>query len=95
MLFVNDIQVWARLLIHFPMIPLVSGFGYEVLKLTAKYRKKIFFRMFAKPGIWLQFITTKHPDDEQLEVAIEALKSAFGDKIKEHQGRKFVAEAIG
>ncbi|MBC8213459.1 MAG: DUF1385 domain-containing protein [Candidatus Marinimicrobia bacterium] len=95
MLFVKDIQVWMRLLIHLPMVPLVSGFGYEVLKLTAKYRKNILFRMFAMPGIWLQYITTKQPDDEQLEVAIKALQSAFGDKIKDHTGQKFVAEAIG
>ena len=43
----------------------------------------------------LQKITTQNPDDKQLEVAIEALKCAFGDDLKEYQGQEFKADAIG
>lgn len=93
--FVGDIRVWMRLVLHLPLIPLVAGVGYEVLKLTASHRDKAFFRMLSAPGLWLQRITTKPPDDEQLEVAVESLKTAFGEKLAEYEGQTFTAEAIG
>jgi uncharacterized protein YqhQ len=93
--FVGEIRVWMRLILHIPFIPLVAGLGYEVLKLTALHRNNFLFRMLATPGLWLQNITTKAPDDAQVEVAIEALKSAFGEKLETYRGEIFVAEAIG
>ena len=95
MLFVGEIQVWMRLIMHIPFMPLVAGIGYEVLKLTAKHRNNILFRMLAQPGLWLQNITTKTPDDDQVEVAISALESAFGENLEKYVGKTFVAEAIG
>ncbi|MBC8479743.1 MAG: DUF1385 domain-containing protein, partial [FCB group bacterium] len=64
-------------------------------KMTAKHRDKTFFRMLSAPGLWLQNITTKTPDDEQVAVAIESLKAAFGDKLGEYEGQTYAAEAIG
>ena len=79
-----------------PFIPIVGGLGYEVLKLTAKYRNNIFFLILAKPGLWLQNITTKQPDDSQVEVALKALEEAFGNKLPQYtHGDTYVAEAIG
>ena len=43
----------------------------------------------------LQKITTQNPDEKQLEVAIEALRCAFGDNLKQYQGKEFNADAIG
>ena len=93
--YIGELKIWMRLILHIPFIPIVAGIGYEVLKLTAKYRKNIFFRILAKPGLWLQNITTKQPDDLQVEVALKALESAFGDKIKKYTGKTYLAEAIG
>ena len=90
-----ELNVINRLLIHIPCIPLVAGFSYEVLKLTAKFQKYFIFKLLAYPGLMLQKITTQNPDDTQLEVAIEALKCAFGDDLKEYQGQEFKADAIG
>ena len=42
-----------------------------------------------------QIITTQTPDDSQLEVAISALKNAFGDRLSEYEGKEFNADAIG
>ena len=95
MLFVGEIQVWMRLIMHIPFMPLVAGIGYEVLKLTARHRDNILFRMLAQPGLWLQNITTKQPDDSQIEVSIAALESAFGENLEKYEGKTFVAEAIG
>ena len=96
MLYVNNLKPWLRILLHIPFIPLVSGLGYEVLKMSAKHRENIFFRILSLPGLWLQNITTRQPDDQQVEVAISALKEAFGNQIDRYSdGKKYVAEAIG
>ena len=96
MLYVIELKIWMRLVLHIPFIPVVAGLGYEVLKLTAKYRQNLFFKALAKPGLWLQNITTKQPDDTQVEVALKALEEAFGDKLSEYtSGKTYVAEAIG
>ena len=96
MLYVNELKIWMRLVFHIPFIPIVGGLGYEVLKLTAKHRGNFFFRALAKPGLWLQNITTKQPDDQQVEVALKALEEAFGDKLSTYtKGKTYVAEAIG
>ena len=84
----------TRVIIHVLLMPLVAGFGYEVLKITAKYQENIILKILSAPGLWLQNITTKQPNDQQLEVAIEALKAAFGDSISSYEGKKHIAEAI-
>ena len=94
MYFIGEISIAIRLLTHLPLIPLVSGFGYEMIKITTK-SNSIFFYFLKKPGIYLQNITTKQPDDNMVEVSIAAIKDAFGDKYEEFRGQKFTAEAIG
>ena len=96
MLYVNELKIWMRLVYHIPFMPVVAGLGYEILKLTAKYRNNIFFLALAKPGLWLQNITTRQPDDKQVEVALKALEEAFGDNLSQYtSGETYVAEAIG
>ena len=90
-----DLTVIKRLLFHIPCIPLVAGLSYEVLKIIAKYQKYYLFQIFAYPGLLLQKITTQNPDDSQLEVAIAALKNAFGDNLSHYEGKEFNADAIG
>ena len=91
----GEIKLWIRILIHIPLTPLVAGIGYEFLKITAKYRHLLVFRMLSLPGIMLQKITTKDPSDQQLEVSLAALELGFGNKLKKYQGKTFKAEAIG
>ena len=90
-----DLTVIKRLLFHIPCIPLVAGLSYEVLKIIAKYQKYYLFKIFAYPGLLLQKITTQNPDNSQLEVAIAALKNAFGDNLSHYEGKEFNADAIG
>jgi uncharacterized protein YqhQ len=66
-----------NMLVRIALIPLVAGLSYEIIRLSAKKEGGIFFKMITLPGVWLQNITTKEPDDEQLEVAIEALKESL------------------
>jgi uncharacterized protein YqhQ len=55
----------------------VAGISYEIIRLSAKKEGGWFFKTITKPGVWLQNVTTKEPDDQQLEVAIEALKESL------------------
>ena len=64
-------------LVRIALIPLVAGLSYEIIRLSAKKETGVFFKTITRPGIWLQNITTKEPDDSQLEVAIEALKESL------------------
>ncbi|MCA1621537.1 MAG: DUF1385 domain-containing protein [Acidobacteria bacterium] len=58
-------------------IPIVAGLSYEIIRLSAKKEGGAFFKLITLPGVWLQNITTKEPDDRQLEVAIVALKESL------------------
>jgi uncharacterized protein YqhQ len=64
-------------LIRLALMPVVAGLSYEIIRLSAKKESSWFFRLMTRPGVWLQNITTQEPDDQQLEVAIEALKESL------------------
>lgn len=65
-------NVWTRFGMQLLMLIPETSIGYELIKLAGKY-DNIFTRIISAPGIWLQHITTKEPEAEQLEVAIAAL----------------------
>lgn len=62
--------IWV--IIKLLLIPLFCGLGYELIKLCGKY-DNLFTKIVAAPGLWVQRITTKEPDDDQIEVAIKAM----------------------
>ncbi|HSL54731.1 MAG TPA: DUF1385 domain-containing protein [Pyrinomonadaceae bacterium] len=64
-------------LIRIALMPVVAGISYEIIRLSAKKESSWIFKLMTRPGVWLQNITTKEPDDKQLEVAIEALKESL------------------
>jgi uncharacterized protein YqhQ len=59
------------------LIPLIAGLAYELIRFSARHLKNPVCRLMIQPGLWLQRITTKEPDDKQLEVAIVALREAL------------------
>ena len=58
-------------------IPLIAGLSYEVIKWAGKNRNKRWVRALMWPGLMLQNLTTREPDDDQLEVAIRSLKAVL------------------
>lgn len=66
-----------RILSRVLLIPVVAGVSYEVLKLGARHETNPLMRLVVLPGLWLQMITTKRPDDQQIEVAIAAMDQAL------------------
>ncbi|MCB4238525.1 DUF1385 domain-containing protein [Clostridioides difficile] len=63
-----------RIFMRIICVPIVAGLSYEVIRVLGKYDNG-FTKIIAYPGMMLQYFTTKEPDDEQLEVALEALKA--------------------
>lgn len=64
-------------LVRIVLMPVVAGLSYEIIRLSARKEGGAFFKIITLPGVWLQNVTTKEPDDKQLEVAIEALKESL------------------
>ena len=64
-------------LVRLALMPVVAGLSYEIIRLSAKKEGSWIFKLMTRPGVWLQNITTQEPDDQQLEVAIEALKESL------------------
>jgi uncharacterized protein YqhQ len=67
------VKVAARVV----LIPLIAGLAYEVIRFSARHLANPVCRALTRPGMWLQKITTKEPDDTQLEIAIVALREAL------------------
>ena len=65
---------WLWVIVKILLIPLTCGVGFEVLKICGKY-DNIVTRIISAPGMWLQRLTTKEPEDSMIEVAIIALKA--------------------
>ncbi len=66
-------SILMRLASRILLLPVVAGISYEIIKFTGKHREFFLWRWLALPGVWLQRLTTREPDDSQLEVAISAL----------------------
>ena len=75
--FVSWTSIGWRVVLKLLFLPLVAGVGFELLKYTAKENAVV--RLLRQPGLWLQRITTAEPDDDQLEVALTALRLVIAD----------------
>ena len=65
---------WLWVIIKILLVPITCGVGFEVLKFCGKY-DNLFTKIISAPGLWLQKITTKEPEDDMIEIAISALKA--------------------
>ncbi|CAN5812358.1 DUF1385 domain-containing protein [soil metagenome] len=59
------------------LVPVIAAVAYEVLRLGARHRQRVWVRWLFLPGIWLQSITTREPDDSMIEVAIASMHEAL------------------
>lgn len=66
-------HVLVRFAVHLLLVPFVAGTSFEALRLSDRYRRLPLVGAMILPGLWLQKITTRRPDDGQLEVAAAAL----------------------
>lgn len=71
---------WLRSVIKLATLPLIMGIGYEFIMLAGKHNNW-FTRALSAPGLWMQRLTTKEPDDYQLAIAICAIKSTMPEEF--------------
>ena len=64
------------------ILPLVMGFGYEFIKYAGKH-ENLFVKILSAPGLWMQRLTTKEPEDGMIEVAIAAFTAVITDDPKD------------
>ena len=64
-------------LLRFAGVPLIAGLGFEFIRFSGKHADHRLVRLVSQPGLWLQHITTKEPDLDQLSVACAALDSVL------------------
>ncbi|MGD8400621.1 MAG: DUF1385 domain-containing protein [Bacillota bacterium] len=72
--------IWMRLASRIALLPVVAGISYEIIKLAGKNQDFLLLRWLSAPGMWLQRLTTREPDDQQMEVAINSLVAVLKEE---------------
>lgn len=68
--------VWLMVLSRILLLPVIAALGYEATQFGARHMNNGLVRALVTPGLWLQGLTTREPDDSQIEVAVAALQQA-------------------
>ena len=68
--------LWLLILSRILLLPVIASLGYEVTYFGSRHTENPLAKIIVAPGLWLQKLTTRKPDERQLEVAISALKKA-------------------
>ncbi len=74
---VGQPTLWIRILSRIALIPVIAGISYEIMKLGAAHINNKVVRVLLAPGLMLQSMTTREPDDGQIEAAISALNEVI------------------
>jgi uncharacterized protein YqhQ len=69
-----------RIPLHIALLPLVAGVAYEVIKFAGRYKESRWTRWLLAPGLWSQRITTREPEEAQIEVALFALQAVVAQE---------------
>ena len=75
-MFIQVEGTWMRLLVRLLLVPVIAGISYEFIRLAGRSEHPV-VQWLSKPGMALQGLTTKEPDDEMLEVAIRSVEAVF------------------
>ncbi len=76
--------LWVRVLERLLLLPVVAGLAYEIMKLADRHRENPFLRAVAAPGLGLQKLTTRRPDQGQAEVALTSLRAVLDAENREY-----------
>ncbi|HEY3740884.1 MAG TPA: DUF1385 domain-containing protein [Bryobacteraceae bacterium] len=79
---------WLKFGLRVALLPFIAGLSYELIRFAAKNQDSFLMKAMTAPGLWLQRITTKQPDDTQAQVAIHALEGAM--ELEKSQGGELV-----
>ncbi|MFC1892477.1 DUF1385 domain-containing protein [Chloroflexota bacterium] len=74
---IGRLPLWWMVLSRIVLIPAIAAIGYEAIYFSANLANNKLVRALVAPGLWLQALTTRQPDDGQLEVALSALQKVI------------------
>ena len=74
--FIRTDVLWMKIGLRLALIPVIAGISYELLQLAGK-KESFLLAVISTPGLWLQGVTTKEPDESMIEVAIAATEAVF------------------
>jgi uncharacterized protein YqhQ len=74
---VGDPDLWLRILSRILLIPVIAAISYEVIRLGGAFEQNPITHVLMWPNLALQSLTTRQPDDEQVEVAVRALEEVL------------------
>ena len=72
-------DLWLRILSRVLLLPVVAGISYEIIRFAGRTQNKM-ARLAVLPGLWLQYLTTREPEDDMVEVAIASLKAVLPEE---------------
>lgn len=75
-MFISVPNMWVRMVLRILLIPVIAGISFEFISLAGKSENPV-INVLSKPGLWLQALTTREPDDSMLEVAISSVEAVF------------------
>ncbi|WP_029320562.1 DUF1385 domain-containing protein [Butyrivibrio sp. AE3004] len=85
--FIRVESIPLRILLRIALIPVIAGISYEIIRLAGR-SNNIFIKILSAPGLCLQMLTTKEPDDEMIEVGMKSVEAVFDWK-------EFLADSFG
>ena len=74
--------VWQRVVSSIILLPLMLGISYELIRIAGRY-DNLFTKIISAPGLYIQRLTTKEPDDSEIECAIAAIKPCIPENLEE------------
>lgn len=84
-------NVWIRMGCRILLIPVVAGISYEFIRFAGRSESKI-MNILSRPGMWMQSLTTKEPDDSMIEVAIASVEAVFDWKKYQEEEKEIEKE---
>ncbi len=85
-MFLRVSNLWLRMLSRVILVPFIAGISYEFIRLAGNSERAV-VNILSRPGLWMQGLTTKEPDDSMIEVAICAVEAVFD--WRDYEEREF------
>ena len=79
-LFIRVSSPWLRVVIRLLLMPVIAGVSYEIIRLAGRSENPV-VTLLSKPGLALQKLTTREPEEDMVEVAIRAVEAVFDWKM--------------
>lgn len=83
-IFIRIDNMWLRMLFRIALIPVIAGISYEFIRLAGR-SESVLVNFLSKPGLWMQALTTREPDDAMIEVAIASVEAVFDWKVYQEE----------